>query len=502
MINDNDTIVARATPEGAGGLAVVRLSGAQAVAIAAAVFRATGGSWQPQSHRAVHGTVIWPAGEGATRRAPAGLEPGDLLDEVLLLALLSPRSYTGEDTVEIFCHGGALPARLVVAACLAVGARPAAAGEFSKRAFLHGRLSLDQAEAVGDLIHAEDTLTARAAIQQLQGGLDRQLQAIEEPLLRLQTELEGALEFAEEEELAAPVERCRHCVATAVSDLDRLISLAPAGRQLRDGIQVALVGPVNAGKSSLFNTLLADERALVDPEAGTTRDVVSAHLHLGNFTFVLHDTAGLREGMQAITGRVEQKGLRKTVVTAQQADVILNLREAGEVARGDATLPLARRWNDDEDEDAVAGASDASDASGAGPVHAPAVVIDVLTKGDLLTAGERAQVAEGPVCIVTSSVTNDGIEDLRQALLAVVEQERIDEAVALGLVLNERHQHKMEQCRRELTELAADLADGWPGEEVVASMLGVILSELGEISGRVYNERLLESVFARFCVGK
>ena len=316
---ENDTIVAVATPEGEGGLAVVRLSGPEAISMAGQVFEGDRFGPEMESHRAVYG-ILFSSNSSKEKSYP--------IDQVLALPLLAPHSYTGEDTVEFFCHGGLMAARMVVAACRAAGAKPAGPGEFTRRAFLNGKLSLDQAEAVADLIHAESEASARGAIRQLLGGLDEQLTAIEKPLLDLLSRIEGSLEFVEEEETEVPLQEIRDTLKNAAEQVDQLVAMAPAGRLLREGIHVVLAGPPNVGKSSLFNALLEEDRAIVDGEAGTTRDVISARIEHGGTMFVFHDTAGLRED----PGRVEKMGIDRTWKKVNEADLVLMLSGPDEPA--------------------------------------------------------------------------------------------------------------------------------------------------------------------------
>jgi len=448
------TIVAIATPEGAGGLAVVRLSGPEAVAVARRVLPAAALAEPVESHRARLAIVRWPAGA-----AGSDPEPGTPLDQVLVLPLLGPASYTGEDTVEFFCHGGFLPARQVAAACRAAGAQPALPGEFTRRAFLNGRLSLEQAEAVADLVAAEHAAGARAALAQLAGGLNRQLAAIEEPLRDLLARLEGALEFREDEAVGPSGEEVASVLAAARRRVDELLDLAPAGRLLRDGVQVVLAGPPNAGKSSLFNALLGSDRAIVDPQAGTTRDVVTAPLELDGLLFVLHDTAGLRDAAAGVEG----KGVARTRSALAGADLVLDLRPVTE--RAAPRSPLAEV-----------------------PPGCP--VLAVWTKGDLDPA------ATG---MVTSSVTGQGVVALRRALVERARAGGVAAAVARGVILNQRHQDRLLACREALDQL---LAEPEAGDDVVATLLAATLQDLGTITGRVFTERMLGEIFGRFCVGK
>lgn len=471
-----DTVVARATPEGEGGLAVVRLSGPEAMNIARRVFLGPGfgpaAPAPPTPRRAVYGIL----------HAPVDLQDVeeqalDVIDEALALPMPGPNSYTGEDTVEFFCHGGRQVAAAVVRACQEAGAVAAPPGEFTRRAFLNGRLTLDQAEAVADLITAGSEQSARAAVAQLRGGLDAELGAVEWPLLDLLVRLEGSLEFSDDDGVSVPVDEVQLTLAEAVEGIDRLLALAPAGRLLREGIHIALAGAPNAGKSSLFNRLVGDDRALVDAEPGTTRDVVAASVRRGGRLFVLHDTAGLRDD----AGRVETMGIARARETAAGADLVLLLAEAG---AGWPALALP--------------------AVGAPPV------LRVVTKGDLdgsasgsSCAGASASAPVAPAPIITSAVTGAGLDALWAAIEHQVATWNLDEAVSLGVVLNERHRQRLLEGRDELSQLLALYDDGAdPGDDVAGTLLAATLARLGEISGRVFSEQLLDGVFRRFCVGK
>ncbi len=457
-----DTIVAIATPEGQGGVAMVRLSGSNALNIASLVFKPGFGD-VIKSHHAVYGILEWPDGKSDNQ---TGLE--GVIDQVIALPMLGPNSFTGEDTVEFFCHGGVVVSRLVVSACRLAGARPATAGEFSRRAFLQGKMSLDQAEAVADLIHAESDMAARAAIRQLLGGLNTQLSAIEKPLLELLAQLEGGLEFVEEEHAGVNSTQIGRVLSQSMQGITRLLDLAPAGRLLREGIHVVLTGAPNVGKSSLFNQLVGTDRAIVDDEAGTTRDVVTERIVRRGQVFVLHDTAGLR----VAPGRVENKGIERTHQAVDQADIVLALSLHSEAKNVSSEL-LEK--------------------------PSSAAVISVMTKCDLAVADGSASAS-----VLTSSSTGFGVEELWEKMEESVQKYELDKAISLGVVINERHRFKLENSRLELGQLLEEFSDpdAIPGDEIIGTLLASILSQLGEISGRVFSEQILESVFSRFCVGK
>jgi tRNA modification GTPase len=466
-----------------------------------------------------------------------------VIDESLALWLPGPHSYTGEDTVEFFCHGGRQVTAAVVRACQKAGAVAAAPGEFTRRAFLNGRLSLDQAEAVADLIQAGSEQAARAAVAQLRGGLDAELGALEWPLLDLLVRLEGSLEFSDDDSDEAVVDAAeiRMVLSEALDGVDQLLTLAPAGRLLREGVHVALAGTPNAGKSSLFNRLVGSDRALVDAEPGTTRDIVTAPVRRGGRLYVFHDTAGLREP----AGRVESMGIERAREAAAQADLVLVLAALGD---GVVVWPEVGGWGDgataagstcagasggasggasagasagEEAGPTCAGASSGatSDARAAAPsgvvTGARPPALFVLTKYDL-NSGATADTgscateclttcagASPHAAIATSSLTGAGVEDLWAAIEHQVAAWRLDEAASLGVVLNERHRQRLLECRDELAQLL-DLyrPESAPGSEVAGTLLASLLARLGEISGRVFTEQMLDSIFKRFCVGK
>jgi tRNA modification GTPase len=455
MSASTPTIAAIVTCEGAAGVAIVRLSGPAALDVAARLAGTSAFAQGVRSHRARAARLVDPVS-------------GETLDEALLLPMRGPRSYTGEDVVEFQCHGGLLTARRVLRACLAAGAAAASPGEFTRRAFLNGRLSLDQAEAVADLIAAEDELAAGAALARLRGGLRDEIASVERPLLGLLADWEGALEFGEEETVGPSRDAANAVLTAAHERINALLSRAEAGRRARHGVHVALVGPPNAGKSSLFNALLGEERALVDPEPGTTRDVIEGRLTCGGVVFVLHDTAGLR----ADPGRVESLGINRTRATAERADLLIEVH------------PL-----DVEQEPLAA-------------IDSPASRIRVGTRADRLVDDAAACGALAVDVLPTSAHAGWGLDALREALLAAVDAAAIRETAALGVALGARHRERLATTRDGLCELDALLRAGEAREEVLATLLGAHLSALGEISGRVYTETLLGEIFSRLCVGK
>jgi len=437
----NDTIVAIATPAGVGGIAVVRVSGLRALEI---VSRLTNIEWEKEteSHKA--------------KLQKLYSESETIIDEALVLPMLGSSSYTGENTIEFFCHGGNIVANNVVSACVGFGARPATAGEFTRRAFLNGKLSLDQSEAVVDLIHAETNLAASAALGQLRGGAKKEILQIEQPLLSLLSELEGGLEFLDEEQPEMPRGQLAGILNIALKQISNLLLLAETGKSVRDGVNVVLVGAPNCGKSSLFNALLSDDRAIVDSSAGTTRDVISEAIIIDGLKFNLHDTAGVRLTKEG----VEQKGIKRTHKSVADADIVLLLKS--------------------QDTEPVKVNSDS-----------PTIVV-----------GTKTDLASVECDVETSSMKKTGIEKLKNKLLLIAKRDDVEKMLRMGLFLNERHRHKLQSCQANLDDLIAQISENKIGDDIVATLLASTLTELGEISGRVYTESLLEDVFSKFCVGK
>ena len=464
MHADDDTIAAIATAPGAGGLAVLRVSGPGALAIAATVFRGAALGEVP-SHTLHHGWIAAPPVRGA-----GGPER---IDEVVAAVFRAPRSYTREDVVEISCHGGRLSAELILAALLAAGARLAAPGEFTLRAFLRGRVDLAQAEAVADVIAAETEAAHALAVSQLSGELSRRLDALADRVLDVLGEIEARVDFAED---VGGVEVPAHAVAAAGEVADSLAALLAGsawGRAVREGVRVPIVGRPNAGKSSLFNALLGEERAIVTPVPGTTRDRVSEAIEIAGVRITLSDTAGLRESVEP----VEAIGIERARETL-----------AGSVAAlwvVDGSAPL------DRDDRAVAAAL------------AGKRVVIALNKSDLPPAFAANQPsswlgAAGFIHTVpVSAFRGEGLDDLRAALAMVLD---LDGHVATAIG-NRRHVEALERARAALERAAATAREGSPGE-IVAIELRDAIAAIGEVTGRAVDAELLDRIFSRFCIGK
>ena len=448
-----DTVVAVATPPGTGALAIVRLSGPQAVAAVAACFRGAD-LRRVASHTAHHGLVM------------AGSEP---IDDVVVTVFRAPRSYTGEDCVEITCHGNPrLTARIVGA--LLDGDPPVAAagpGEFTKRAFLSGRLDLTQAEAVADLIRGSADTALRGARARLDGAVAALVEPIREGLLDAQSELEVELDFAEEEGDPADRGAVRARLA-AVAELLAQAAADPLCAELPcDGVNAAIVGPPNVGKSSILNRLAGSDRAIVDAAPGTTRDVIREDLSIAGMHVRLCDTAGIRVG----AGGVERAGIARTREAAAQADVAILV--------GDARTGFAARVRAEVEE-----------------VIAADRLLPVLNKADLL--GGSAPAPPGGALLV-SARTGAGIAELAAALRA--RAAGIDYTERGAAVAGARHRRAFRDALAEVDAAGGLLAAGAEAE-VVAVHLRKATADLDEILGVVTTDDILNRIFARFCIGK
>ena len=462
-----DTIVAVATPMGLGAVGLVRLSGPAATAVAGRLFRPDfhANIQDAPARRPLKGQIVDPA-------------DGTVVDEVLVTLFPAPFSYTGEDVVEISGHGGPVVVSIILRLALAHGARLGEPGEFTRRAFLNGKLDLAQAEAVLDVITAQTEMSHRAAVAHLTGAFSRGVEALREGLLAVLARLEVAMDFPEEDgadpaagELAASLEPIRAAIA------DRAASFA-RGRLLRSGIAVALVGRPNVGKSSLLNALLGAPRAIVTPEPGTTRDVIEEPASIGGLPVRLMDTAGLRD----VDGRAEAEGVRRAEETLAEADCVLVIIDASE--------PLSA--DDERDMTALAD-----------PLRARRPVILCLNKSDLppaVDSQELEALAPGLERMSVSALTGQGVEGLRRRIAELIMG---GEAVSGGepLVMRERHRHALLEAEEAVARAMEAASSGRPLELTTSDLRGAC-EALGRITGTAYTEDLLDAIFRDFCLGK
>jgi tRNA modification GTPase len=453
MARTTDTIAALATPAGTAALALIRISGPDTLALAAAVLGCA-----PPPRVATHGDY----------RDRGGLA----VDDVVATLYAGPHSYTGEDSLEISCHGSPFIARKILGDLLARGCRPAGPGEFTQRAFLNGRMDLSQAEAVMDLIHARSERALAAAREVLRGALSRHLAELVGQVLAARAAVEAYIDFPDED--LPPEDRTGLAaqVSSALAGTDRLLATERTGALLREGISTVILGEPNAGKSSLLNRIVGSERAIVSPEPGTTRDFIEERVSAGPHGLRLVDTAGLNPGALGI----EALGIGKALERAASADLHLLVLDASRPA---PPLPpgLESRINSSN-------------------------TLVVLNKCDLLKDRGRpvAAVPAGLSSVPVSALTGEGMDRLlaeivrlADAMQTTVGEERI--------AINVRHAHYLSEARICLAHALANIEGHGPAELLASDLLGA-LEALGQISGKVDNERMLDHLFASFCIGK
>lgn len=451
-----DTIAAVATPPGEGGVAMVRLSGPDARRIGREILSREDIEWE--SHRLYYGKVRDPA-------------RGSLVDEVMFAFLRGPRSYTGEDTVEIHCHGGPFVVRQLLGLVLARGARHAEPGEFTRRAFLNGRLDLTQAEAVLELIRSRTDKAVHVALGQMEGGLSQEVHGLREQLVDALVQVEAAIDFPEEEiELLRREELARN-VAGIIDRITLLVDSYEWGRMIRDGVRVCIVGRPNVGKSSLMNALLGVDRAIVTETPGTTRDFIEETVNLNGLPVVLWDTAGIRDRAEG----VEQIGIDVTLKRlAESQGCVLVL---------DGSSPLTG-----EDMDVM---DRVRERQG----------LVVINKIDLEQRLERSAVSDclpGFKQVEVSALSNRGLDGLKAALRDCFLDSAEEPEV---IVTNVRHRAALDRARVSLVEVHRAINQGMP-PDIVAVDLQEARDSLEEIVGTVTNDDILDRIFSQFCIGK
>lgn len=455
MASPTDTIAALATPVGTSALAVLRVSGPEAAALTQAIFGEV-----PPARLARH----------ADYRSVGGT----VLDDVVFTFFAAPNSYSGEDTLEISSHGNPFIAQKILEDLLQRGCRAAEAGEFTKRAFLSGRLDLSQAEAVMDLIHARSERALAAANQQLRGSLGRRMDELIQQLLAVLASLEAYIDFPDEDLPPENREHVRQQIERLQSGAGNLLATSHYGEILRSGVRTVIVGEPNAGKSSLLNRLVGRDRALVSPEPGTTRDYLEELISVGPHALRLVDTAGLNSS----PGSLERRGIEKTLEQAAEADLFLWVVDAA------APLP--------DLPSALVGQMTAENT------------LIVLNKCDLPSASAGvdavASARPGFAAIRVSALQGDGFEALSARLGEMADRFRTevgDEVIAI----NARHAAALERARLALHEAGRKLSAD-ESIELIASDLREALAAFGEIAGKVDNERMLDVLFSTFCIGK
>jgi tRNA modification GTPase len=443
MLSD-DTIVAVATPPGRGGIGVVRLSGPEARLIVEPLLRLKH-SLEP--NRATYGELLDP-------------ESGSRIDEVVVTYFAKPHSYTAEDVVEISAHGSPVVLRFLVEACIARGARMAEPGEFTMRAFLNGRIDLTQAEAVRDLIESQTLFQARTAAQQLDGSLSQRLQPTKEQLVQLIATLEAGIDFAEDDVSVLPDGEIRNRIAAVREPLQKLAASFAFGNVVHEGMSLAIIGRPNVGKSSLFNRLIEQERAIVTPTPGTTRDLVTETVAIGGIPVRLIDTAGIR----AATDEAESIGIQKTKAASAEADLVLVVTDS----------------TDHPDDQPLLESTEGRKR------------LLVRNKADL-----GGGVAAG--FLATSATTGLGIDDLRAGILHQIgDGAGVQES---GFLTNARHKGLVEESLRALNAADQAVQNRIPHEMLLLDLYSS-LRPLDAITGATTTDDILNRIFSSFCIGK
>lgn len=459
----DDTIAAIATPIGEGGLAVIRISGAQALAIADRVFLPIGKSSSKPSAAASH-----------TIQFGHIVRDNQTIDEVLVAVMRAPRTFTREDVVEITCHGGILPAKAVLEAALSSGARLAEPGEFTRRAFLNGRIDLVQAEAVADLIHSRTELALRAANEQLAGKLSQRINQLRDDMLKTLAHVEAYIDFPEEDIAEKTKDQLLDRLERGVMFMDELLRTANEGQILRQGIRAAIIGRPNAGKSSLLNQLLGHDRAIVSSVPGTTRDTIEETANIRGLPVIFIDTAGLREARDEI----EVEGIRRSHESLQKADFILHVC--------DGSGPMTE--------------ADEKYLKQFGGKKRILVRNKIDLPQKLILPPERAADEMFGSVVDVCCLTGKGIESLKDAIKGMVWSGEIN-AEMLQVMINSRHQNALNRAREATVRTVAALRSG-ATLELAAMDLRIAVNAVGEIVGKTATEDLLDMIFSQFCIGK
>ncbi len=445
-----DTIVALATPPGIGAIGVIRISGPQAFPIVGRLF--SGKDLAAQASHTLHLGLL--------------VDSGEQLDEAVVSLFRGPRSYTGEDVVEISCHGSPVVLERVVRAVVHGGARLARAGEFTQRAFLNGKMDLAQAEAVADLIASQSAASASTALHTIRGGFSRALRELRERLISFSALIELELDFSQEDVEFADRTQLYQLITEATTMTAELLQSFRLGNVIRNGVSVAIVGKPNAGKSTLLNTLLNEERAIVSEIAGTTRDTIEETLNIGGILFRLIDTAGIRQHTSDV---IEQIGVGRSLEKMEQADIVIYLFDVRDELDGVRNDLTAR-----------------------GKAF--------LMVGNKVDVAGKAMEVRWPEEVLISAKEGRGVDVLKQRLVDLVLQGE----TALGdgaIVTNARHYQALVKVSEALVSIRKGLDELLPGD-LLALDIRVCLHYLGEITGEITTEDRLDYIFSKFCIGK
>ncbi|MBI5194409.1 MAG: tRNA uridine-5-carboxymethylaminomethyl(34) synthesis GTPase MnmE [Nitrospirae bacterium] len=458
MVIQEDTVCAIVTPQGIGGISVIRLSGKDAIAIASGLFRTKSGKSLTEAitHTIHYGFIIDPVS-------------GEKADEVMVSVMRSPNSFTCEDVVEISCHGGLLITSKILEIFIKSGARLSEPGEFTKRAFLNGRIDLTQAEAVIDVINAKTEEGIRSAINQLEGKLSKEINMLNDEVVSVLANIEAFIDFPEDE-LDIPVDALTNRISFVKNRIENLIEGYYRLRPFREGVLTAIVGRTNVGKSSLLNTLLGEERAIVTPHPGTTRDIIDGTVNINGILLRLLDTAGLRTTIDA----AEEEGIKRMYKTIDTAELVLLILDGSE--------PLT-----EEDKNIIEYTQNKKRV----------VVINKIDKGNVLA---KVPDIKNSTLVQTSVIKEESIDELRQIIKQTITG--IDTGkTAETFVTNLRHKNALESAKKECEKFTEASEERLP-LEIQALHLRKAVDLFGEITGVVTTEDILNKIFSEFCIGK
>ena len=451
----DDTIVALATPPGIGAIGLIRLSGEDAIRIVNELFPS-----KDLGSQASHTLHVGLLRDGDT-----------MLDEVVVALYKAPRSYTGEDVVEISCHGSPFIQEQVIKACIARGARLARAGEFTQRAFLKGKLDLTQAEAVADLIASNTEASQQTALHNIRGGFSHELQGLRDKLISFSALIELELDFATEDVEFADREKFYQLINEAEHTTNRLLQSFRLGNVIKNGVSVAIVGKPNAGKSTLLNTLLNENRAIVSEIAGTTRDTIEELINIDGILFRLIDTAGLREGDDVI----EAMGVERSREKMRQAGLVVYLFDCSTESLHELRTQVAELESINKN------------------------YLLVGNKVDMMSEAQAVKKFAGMNILLISAKTHYHVDELKQILVHQVLQGELD--TESTIITNTRHYAALQEVARSLADIRQGLDSKISGD-LLAPDIRRCLHFLGEITGEITNEDRLNYIFSKFCIGK
>ncbi len=455
----DDTIAAIATAIGEAGIGIVRLSGQEAIPIARLVFRPVRGSIDNTlNFQGKYGHIID--------------DRQQIVDEAIVMVMRGPRSYTGENVVEIQCHGGVVVVQRILQLVLEKGARLAEPGEFTKRAFLSGRLDLTQAEAVIDVIRAKTDVSLGLAMQQLEGSLSQRIQGLKEKLYDIIVRVEASIDFPEDDVPEVESQEMINILNNIILDIEKLISTADDGMVFREGLKTVIVGKPNVGKSSLLNRLLNENRALVTDIPGTTRDVIEEVLNLQGIPLRLLDTAGIRESEDL----VEQLGVQRAMELVDQADLILHVLDRSAHLSEEDQVLLTKT--------------------------AKKKRIIIINKTDLpaVWGPEALPITKSTPIVEISLITND-LDPLIRTIISLVQNGFLQRTDQSAIITRTRHKNSLLHAKEDIEQALDTLQAGLPIDLIAVGLQGAI-EHFGEITGETVRENIVDRIFAQFCIGK